>query len=122
MATIASTVTPMAAFGERKCHLVSWTPLTFTGSDVGAAIEMGASADRSVQVTGTFGAGGSVTIEGSNDGTNYHTLNDPQGNALAVTSAKTEQVMELTRYIRPRITAGDGTTSLTVTMFLRRTE
>jgi len=81
---------------------------------------MPGSADRSVQVTGTFGAGGNLRIEGSNDGTNYSALTDPQGNALDFTATKIEGVLELTRYIRPRATAGDGTTSLTVTMILRR--
>jgi hypothetical protein len=57
-----------------------------------------------------------VRLEGSNDGTNYAALTDPQGNALDITTAKVEQIMELTRYIRPRVTAGDGTTSLTVTV------
>jgi hypothetical protein len=74
------------------------------------------SADRSVQVTGTFGAGGTVVLEGSNDGTNYRTLTDPQGNALSFTSAGLEAIQEITRYVRPRVTAGDGTTSLTVTL------
>lgn len=100
--------------------LVTWTPLTFTGSDVGAPVQWVEYADRCVQVTGTFGAGGSVTIEGSNDGTNYAALADPQGNALTITAAKLEQVLELPRYVRPRVTAGDGTTSLTVTICMRR--
>jgi hypothetical protein len=62
-----------------------------------------------------------MMIEGSNDGTNYHTLNDPQGNALDIAALKIEQILEVTRYIRPRVTAGDGTTSLSVTMIVGRT-
>ena len=34
--------------------------------------------------------------------------------------AEIEQIMEITRYMRPNITAGDGTTSLTATLFVRR--
>jgi hypothetical protein len=94
--------------------------MTFSGTDVGLPIEMPGSADRSVQISGTLGAGGSLRIEGSNDGTNYATLTDPQGNALDLTSLKIETVMEITRYIRPRVTAGDGTTSLTCTILVRR--
>lgn len=119
MATIASVIQSIDTYGD-DCHVVSWSTMTNSGSDVGSPIQMPGSADRSVQVTGTFGAGGTVAIEGSNDGTNYVTLNDPQGNALAVTTAKIEQILEMTRYIRPRITGGDGSTSLTVTLLLRR--
>lgn len=70
--------------------------------------------DRSVQVSGTFGAGGTVVIEGSNDGTNYYTLNDLQGTALSFTSARLEGISEVPLYVRPRVTAGDGTTSINV--------
>lgn len=75
-------------------------------------------ADRSIQVSGTFNAG-TLTIEGSNDGTNWAVLTDPQGNNLAITAAKIEQVSEITRYVRPRVTAGTGVT-LNVTIALRR--
>jgi hypothetical protein len=100
--------------------LVTWTPMTFAGLDVGAPVQWVEYADRCVQVSGTFGAAGSVTLEGSNDGVTYATLADPQGNALTITAAKLEQVLELPRYVRPRVTAGDGTTSLTVTICMRR--
>lgn len=99
-------------------RLVTWTGLA--NGDDGAPVEWVDFADRCVQVTGTFGSGGSVTIQGSNDGTNWATMADPQGNALTVTSAKLEQVLELPRYVRPIVTAGDGTTSLAVTLCMRR--
>lgn len=96
-------------------QVVKWETLTTT-NDVGSAVEMGAWPDRSAQVIGTFGAGGTLIIEGSMDGTNYATLTDPQGNALSFTAAKIEAVTELVRYIRPKVTAGDGTTDLDVLM------
>ena len=76
--------------------------------------------DKSVAVTGTFGAGGSLSFQGCNDedpatGT-WFTLTDPQGNALTFTSARLEQVSEYTRWVRPNVTAGDGTTDLAVRM------
>lgn len=100
--------------------VMQWTPITFAGTDVGSAFAMAQWSDRSVQVIGTFGVGGSVRWEGSNDGTNYAVLTDPQGNALDFTTAKIETVTEITAYVRPRITAGDGDTSLTVIMLARR--
>jgi len=102
-----------------------WPNMTFTGSDVGQELAMSSSADRSVQVAGTLGVGGSVRIEGTIDGINWAPLTDPQGNDLAFTiypagySTKIEAVCELVRLIRPRIAAGDGTTSLTVSILTR---
>lgn len=76
--------------------------------------------DRSVQVTGTFGAGGSVSWEGSNDGSNWAVLTTPAGGAVTFTAAGLKQVLEGTLYSRPHVTAGDGTTALVVTVFARR--
>lgn len=118
MATRTNTITALSNRWNEDCHTIEWTGLLNT--DDGTPLEMPGSNDRSVQVRGTFGAGGSLRIEGSNDGANYATLTDPQGNALDFTTAKIEQVSELTRFIRPRITAGDGTTSLVCTMLVRR--
>ena len=78
-------------------------------------------ADRSVQVLGTFGAGGNLRVEGSNDGgTTYGALTDPQGNALNFTAAKVEAVTEITLLTRPFISAGDGTTDLDCAITCRR--
>jgi hypothetical protein len=119
MATITPTITNSTKFRDYTI-VYTWTPMTNSGSDVGAALELPGWADRSVQVTGTFGTGGTCLIEGSNDGTNYATLNNLQGSALSIGSASIKGVAEITRYIRPRISAGDGTTSLTVTIVARK--
>lgn len=101
--------------GDRSI-LVSYQ---LTQDDVGARLAFDEYADRSVQVAGTFGAGGSVTVEGSNDGTNWATLADPQGNPLVITTAKIEAILECVRFVRP-VAAGDGTTNLTVLVFGRK--
>ena len=119
MAVVASTTLDLSNFQD-KGHTTTWTPLTFTGLDTGAPEPGFGGSDRSVQVTGTLGAAGSVTIEGSNDGVNYGTLTDHQGNALVLTALGIKSVDATCRLIRPRITAGDGTTSLTVTLMARR--
>lgn len=83
--------------------------------DDGAAATSGMFADRSIQVTGTFGSGGEVVIEGSNDGgSNYETLTDAFGGTLSITSASLLTVMQFVQLIRPRVIAGDGTTDLNV--------
>ena len=63
---------------------------------------------KSVQVTGSFN-GGTVVIEGSNDGVTYATLSDVTGTALSFTANGVEKVSENTRYIRPRVSAGSVT-------------
>lgn len=60
------------------------------------------------QAIGTFG-GGTVTFQGSLDGTNWFTLQDPAGSNLAFTAAGGGQVANaLPRYIRPLESAGAG--------------
>jgi hypothetical protein len=115
MATRNATITDISPTGKSK--LVTWTGLLNT--DDGAPADWVDYSDRCFQVTGTFGAGGSVTIQGSNDGTNWASLADPQGNALVFTSQRIEQALELPRYVRPLVTAGDGTTNLTVTLCMK---
>ena len=121
MADVAPTRTPMTAFNERNCHVIAWTPLTSANAS-GEAVEMGGFSDRSIQISGTFN-GATVVLQGSNDGTNYHTLTDPQGNAISFTSAdRIEQIMELTRYVKPVSTGGGGSQSLTVTIFMKKAQ
>lgn len=99
-------------------RLSTWSGLL--NGDTGEPLEATEFADRAVQVSGTFGAGGSCALEGSNDNVTWNALNDPQGTPIAFTASKIEQVLETPRYIRPNVTAGDGTTSLTMTAFGRR--
>ena len=98
--------------------MAAWSGLL--NGDDGQAFEALEYADRAMQVTGTFGTGGSLQLEGSNDGSNWVILADPQGNPLTFTAGKIEQVLETPRYVRPRVTAGDGTTNLVATIFCRR--
>ena len=125
MATVAASIDAVKTFGDRA-HVITWTPLTTADAD-GGAIEMPGSADRSVQFTGTFGVGGTIILQGSNvaapvAGTDadWATLTDPQGNAISKTAAALEAVSELTRWIRAKVTAGDGTTSITARLLVKR--
>lgn len=97
---------------------ISWGPMKF--GDVAVPIISGSIVDHSIQVEGTFGAGTSVTLSGSNDGQNYHALTDPYGTTVAINTAAIKQTTEVTSWIKPAITAGDGTESLTITVSVRR--
>ncbi|HXF44867.1 MAG TPA: hypothetical protein VNK91_01995 [Burkholderiaceae bacterium] len=107
--------------GRYEVAIVTWSGLIATPElDTGQPFEAPHFADRSVQILGVLGVGGNVVIEGSNDGVNYATLTDPQGNPLTFNAInRLEAVTELTRHIRPRVTAGDGSTSFTVVMLVR---
>jgi hypothetical protein len=105
--------------GMPNIRIVQWAALANgeTGDAIGA--DFAPWSERSVQVAGTFGASGSVQWEGSNDGVNWATLNAPQGTALTWATAALKQVVEGALLMRPRCTAGDGTTSLIITLLLR---
>lgn len=100
-----------------NCVTLTWTGLTQATTDSGEPAQYPHFNDKCVHVTGTLGVNGAVAIEGSNDGTNYKVLTDPQGNALTINAVNTiEQIMEAPLYIRPNVTAGDGSTNFTVVM------
>lgn len=108
---------------DGNANLVRITWLLANG-DTGTPTECGDWADRTVQVTGTFGAGGSVQLEGSNYLTSetplWAVLTDPQGNTVVKTAAALEVFEESPLLIRPNCTAGDGTTALIVRIVARR--
>lgn len=114
MATIKPTITPTQT---NKACVAAWAALA--NGDYGAAVDQSQYTDKGIQVFGTFGAGGALQLQGSNDGTNWAPLSDPQGNVLTITAAGIKFVAEATRYIRPAVTGGDGTTSITTTILLK---
>ena len=78
-------------------------------------------ADRSVQVTGDYSGGASVSIQGTcEDKTNFAVLTSSDGLELTFTSGvKTKWITEATAYTVPVVSGGDGSTSLTITFFCR---
>lgn len=139
MATILPVINTVGGFGGLDGYQVTWGPMANgdVGAPVGSTIYaanavdtpapgggfMSGFADKTVQVVGTFGAGGSVALEGSNDGgVNWFALSNASAQTIAITSPALQEVIEAVIWLRPHVTAGDGTTSLTVTMFLRKTQ
>ena len=93
--------------------------LAIPAGDVGQSAVHGGTGDRTVQVAGTLG-GATVTLEGSLDGVEYHTLHDTFGVELSFTTPALRALLENTVHIRPRVTGGDGTTSVNVQLAVRR--
>lgn len=98
--------------------VIGWTSLD--SDDSGSPAEVVDFPDKTVTITGTFGTGGTIKMQGSNDNSNWFSLTDPQGVAIEKTAAAMELITENPRYIRPLVTAGDGTTSLTVQVLCLR--
>ena len=100
-------------------RVITWASMAV--SDTGTPFICAMYADRTVQVHGNFSVGGNVIMEGTNQPTGpsiYATLNDPLGNTVSISTAKVQQILENTFYIRPRISAGDASTSLTVRLLV----
>lgn len=116
MAVAAVTITDVSEKGDGSCLKIAWASMA--NGDTGAAVRYPKHNDKSIQVTGTFGTGGSVAVEGSNDETNFAALRSPDSSTIAITSAGVRAVLENTVQVRPHVTAGDGTTALIVTMLL----
>jgi len=94
-------------------HLVTWAAIPNGQQGIGWSIGPHW-ATLTAQLTGTLGAGGSVTMEGSMDGTTYGSLHTTSGTIATMTALGLIAIAELPLYIRPNVTAGDGTTALTV--------
>ncbi len=66
--------------------------------------------DKTVTVSGTFGSGGSVSMQDAG-GAN---LTDQNGDAVTFTAAGSKLIAENPEGMHPNVTAGDGTTDLTI--------
>lgn len=96
----------------------TWSTLTTTNA-TGVPASYSAYGDRTVQISGTWGSGGTAVLEGSLDGVTYFTLTDFTGAAISLSADGLRSVSEAVLYVRPAVTAGDGTTSLTAVVFMR---
>lgn len=112
MATLAS----VDINGDRSVVMTTWT---LTSADAtGDSLSWADWADRSVTFVGTWG-GATAGLEGSNDGTNWVALADPQGTAISKTANAIEAVLELTRFVRPRLTTVGAGATVVATILMR---
>lgn len=92
----------------------SWSGLLNgdTGTSIGGN---GSTSDYTVQAFGTFGVGGSVALLGSNNNIDFAPLEDALGVVIAMTvSTKIWRLAQVPLFMKPSVTAGDGTTNLSV--------
>jgi hypothetical protein len=124
MAVVPYTLEGLQTFGD-DARVVVWSPLA--NGDTGQPFEQPGASDRTVHFSGTPSTGGTITMEGSNHAapsaasTDWFPLTDPQGNAISKTTASTgEAILELTRWIRPKVTAGDVSTAWQARLLVKR--
>ena len=86
--------------------LVTWA---LTDADTGTAFPISYAAEITVQVSGTFGSATAV-LQGSNDGTNWATLNAWIGTNTSFTTAGIRKATENPGYIRAVTTGGTAST------------
>lgn len=100
---------------------VTWAGLAASG-DLGDAQSFAAYADKTFLVFGTFTGSPTVVIEGSNDNVNWVTLSNRQGTAMSFTAAGMNTSQDKPIYVRPRLTAGTGGATVTVSCACHRTD
>lgn len=100
-------------------QICSWNGLTIADPD-GQPLSSAFTGDRTVQVQGTFGSGGTLVIEGTLDNQNWYVLKDLSNSSLSFTSAGLRGVLENVVSIRPRVVGGNGTTDINVILSIRK--
>lgn len=93
--------------------IYAWAGLLNGDSGTPAGVQ-GKAVEYTLIVTGTFGVGGSVALQGSNDGSTFFAMEDVTGSTIAATTNKMWRISHMPRQIKPVVTAGDGTTVLGV--------
>lgn len=111
-ASLLMTVIPAVSVEvQGESATITW-PSIPNGSPGGAHPRLGYRS-ASFQATGLWGSGGSIRLEGSNDGQNWAALTPAALTGAGLFAAL--GAAERPKFIRPNVTAGDGTTTITVT-------
>lgn len=104
----------LTTFPSKDAVQVNWSSMA--KGQVSQAASIVGYSDMTIAVNGSFDTA-TVTVEGSNDGTNWHTLSDPLGNPLTFTAGGMKVIMENPFYIRISVnSAGAGTTSVVASL------
>ncbi len=105
---------------EDKTVTVQWTGLL--NGDTGEPVIVARYPDKTVQVTGAFGSGGDIDLQGSNvaspstDDSDWGQLGDQTGTVISMGDRLPLVVAESPLWIRPKVAAGDGDTLLVCTI------
>ena len=100
-------ITPVIDRTIAKIPRVIWETITSADTPDALPISEQWGLAASVQVVGTFGDA-TVVMEHSNDGTNWVTAKDLQGNDISLTATGMAEFSLSSAYIRPAVTGGSG--------------
>ena len=116
MATVPASFPPPGGSNDGSVLKAVWN---LANLDDGAPFGNPEYSDRTVQATGNFGAGGSVALEGSNDGgTTWFPVTNPAGDPVVFTAAGGMAIIENTQMLRPRATV--AVTNVNLILMARR--
>lgn len=119
MATQAVVISsPDTHMGAGRTVVATVSPTALANGDNTAAVPTLGFDEAVIVVTGTFGAGGSILVEGSIDGVVWFTPPGLVGSPITAAGAIGLPNL-FSRFIRARVTAGDGSTALTAVFLLR---
>ncbi len=118
MAIVNPTITDVSGDGS----VMMFTYALTTADHTGAPLEWTKWADRTVLFQSVAWGGATAAVEGSNDGSVYIGLADGQGTAITKTANGLETAVELTRYMRPRLTTVGTAAAITVSVICRRNQ
>lgn len=106
--------------------VVQWAGMA--GGDTGEPVQVGLFGDKSVQASGTIGTTTMLHLQGTNevDGAglpiNWAALNKPDGTPINLVGLPDlEQVLEVSRFIRPSVGAGTAS-GIKVSVYGRKTK
>ena len=115
MATIANQNSQAAEDGS--AILIKWEALV-TGSLDGIGVPVAKWADKTVQVIGTPDTS-TITMQGSNNNTDWFTLTDFSGTNISFTSPGGAAIAEAPLYIRPLVSSVGAATDWDVLLLCR---
>ena len=112
-----ATIIPTTVEQQIQAAAYRWTDYSTADTSTPIKVQNMQGLAGSVQITGTFGSA-TITLQGSNDGTNYVTLKDGGGNAISFTAAGMAEFSTAALYLKPTSTGGTSD-NVTVTVILR---
>lgn len=109
---------------SQRTDVATWAALTQATLDSGAPVNVeGARSLTAYLKSGTLGIGGAVLWEGSDDGVTFFQMFSEIGIPAAISQVAllvANMLKERPRFVRPRCTAGDGTTTLVPVLIIGR--
>lgn len=102
-----ATIQPAVDYPIVGCTRILWETLTSDDTAAPWMIRGSSGVAGNIQVVGDFGSDASVSLEASNDGTNWAAIDDIEGDVIGVTANNVRDFSTAALYIRPAV--ADGT-------------